>query len=68
MVELGTNSDLPAMKQEPQNSIESMGHSIDSLIDRVEMRLEILELRLTLRIGAMMVLAMWFLVILVKLS
>src|ERR1043166_5097766 len=57
MAELGTKSHLQAMKQELQNSIESVGHSIDRLIEGVRMRLEILELRLTLRFGTMMVVA-----------
>jgi hypothetical protein len=66
MAELDTKSDLLAMKQELQNSIGSVGHSIDRLTECVEMRLEILELRLTLRFGAMMVVAIWALAIILK--
>jgi hypothetical protein len=75
MAELATKADLLATKQELQNSIDTLKNSMEMLKNSVETRMNNLEtrvdtlgLRLTLRLGAIVVVALGALATILKLT
>lgn len=64
MAELATKSDLLALKQELQTSIEALKNNIETVKNSVET----LGLRLTVRLGVMLVVAIGALAPMLKLT
>lgn len=67
MPELATKADLLAMEQRLRASIRASPEIRTELTD-LNARMEILTLRLTIRLGILWALAMWAVVIVVKLT